>query len=125
MTTIEPAHYDITIYQGATWTRALRLIKSDGTLLDTTNWYAWLAVRAGGYDGPIVIYMQNVGGRIQTGLQGTAPDQYNVLLNLTAAVTKALVDWGEGVYTFDIQDPYGTVYRYLEGRATLSRTAVY
>jgi hypothetical protein len=46
---------------------------------------------------------------------------YNLYVQLTAAVTEALDDWGYGVWDLEIMDPSANITRLLEGNAILSR----
>lgn len=124
-----PIRWDLTgedaIIQGATWRRyrALEYLDpADGLikLWDTTGFTARMAIRAS-YDGPVLLSATTENGRLQTGIRGTAPNQYNLGIVLSSTATAALGDWGLGVYDLEVVDAIGNVTRVYHGAATLER----
>lgn len=119
-----PIRFDLTgedaIIQGATWRRHFSFIFDDGTLWDTAGFTARMKVRAT-MDGPVLLDMNIGTGRLETGIRGTAPNQYNLAMILTPDYTSPLVDWGLGVYDVELTDLSARVYRVLEGFCALSR----
>lgn len=119
-----PALYHLYVLQGATLTLAFGFVETlapKAYLPFGAGWSARARVKAT-YDGPTLLDMTTTNGRIVLGVQGSAPDQYNCLITVPASVTDALSDWGEGLWDLEIQDPFGTVERWVEGYAYLSRS---
>ncbi len=113
------------IIQGADWRRyrALSYIDpADGNekLWNTTDFTGSMTIRAT-YDGPVLLSATTANGRLTVGVQGTAPNQYNVGIVLPSSVTTALTDWGLGVYDLELTDSFGVITRVYEGQCVLSR----
>lgn len=119
-----PIRWDLTgedaIVQGADWRREMLLTYSDGTNWDTSGYTGRMMIRAD-YDSPVLLDCSTANGRIEVGIQGTAPNQRNIAITLTAAATAALVDWGVGVWDIELTDATGHVVRVCGGQAALSR----
>ncbi|MDQ3540784.1 MAG: hypothetical protein M3440_08865 [Chloroflexota bacterium] len=124
-----PIRWDLTgedaIIQGADWRRyaALTYIDpADGLekLWNTTGFTGRMQIRAG-LDGALISTFLTGTGRLTVGIQGTAPDQYNVGIVLPNSVTVALTDWGLGVYDLELTDPFGIITRVYAGNCVLSR----
>jgi len=124
-----PIHWDLTgedaIIQGADWRRyrALSYIDpADGLekLWNTTGFTGRMQIRAG-LDGALIATFLTGTGRLLTGIQGTAPYQYNIGFVFPNSVTGVLTDWGLGVYDLELTDPFGVITRVYEGQCVLSR----
>lgn len=116
-----PVRHDIVIEQGTYWSMELMCYDDAGALVDTAGWNARMHVRATVESGGVVFPELNAtNGRITLGIQGTAPDQYNVLITILHGDTDGAVNWGLGVYDVLLIDAYGRQYRPVEGTAVLS-----
>lgn len=118
-----PIRWDLTgedaITQGADWRREM-LLTSDAGIWDTSGYTGRMKIRAS-YDGPVLLDCTTANGRIEVGIQGTAPNQRNIAITLTAATTAALVDWGVGFWDIELVDGSAHVTRCYQGFAALSR----
>lgn len=106
------AIFDVTIEQGATWTRTLT-ITDDGTPRNLTGYTARMQIRRAAADASVLLELTTVNGRITiTALTGT------LILSLSATETAAL-SWTRGVYDLEIVAG-SAVERLLEGAVTVS-----
>jgi len=123
-----PIRWDLTgedaIVQGADWRREMLLSYEDGTIWPTSGYTGRMMIRAD-YDSPVLLDCTTTNGRIEVGIQGTAPYQRNIAITLTAATTAALSDWGLGVWDLELTDSTGHVFRVYFGRAALNRQVTY
>jgi hypothetical protein len=119
-----PVYLDIEIPKGSTWTRMLAMFYRDeatgeNLLLDTAGMTAKMHIRDD-YEGALWLEMTTGSGNIVTGIQGTAPYQYNVLLDLPNTKTALLPGGVVGVYDLELIDTSGRRYRTFEGKAKIT-----
>ncbi len=123
-----PIRWDLTgedaIVQGADWRREMLISYDDINNWNTSGYTARMMIRAD-YDSPVLLDCSTANGRIEVGIQGTAPYQRNIAITLTAATTGALSDWGLGVWDIELTDSTGHVVRVYYGRAALNRQVTY
>lgn len=102
-----PIRYDIAVYRGDTWERMFRFIARDGTtgdayLLDTTDFSASFQVRE---------TVDSVGvltaAVTRVGVQGTAPNQYNLSVSIPSDVTENYPHGATWRYDLELTDPSG------------------
>lgn len=116
----------ITIPQGADFRMALLLVYRDETgaavIHDTADWDVLFQVRKEPTaDSPVLVEASTADGRIAVGIQGTAPNQANVVIKIPASVTTLLEDWGAGGYDLNCQYANLDVDIHLTGPARLKR----
>lgn len=111
-----PGYLDITIYQGATFKRIIRLKDSANVAIDLTGGAARMQIRRVITDATPLIELAAANGR------ATIADAANgeVSLLIAAEDTSAL-DFERGVYDLEIEYSDGTVDRVLEGKVRLSK----
>lgn len=116
-----PARLDLEILQGASLTMMFGVCETidPRVLINTAGWTARAKVKAT-YGGATLLDMTIANGRVAVGIMGTPPYQYNILIHVNATTTDLLADWGEGLWDLELEDPFGTVDRIVEGDATLS-----
>lgn len=122
-----PIRWDLTgedaIVQGADWRREALLTYSDGTIWDTAGYTGRMMIRAD-YDSPVLLDCTTANGRIEVGIQGTAPNQRNIAITLTAATTAALTFTELAVWDITLADGAGHVVRVYGGVVALNRRVV-
>lgn len=111
-----PGKLNLTIYQGSTFKRILRLKDSNDAAIDLSGATARMHVRATLADTATLLELNETNGR------AVVSDAVNgeVTLFVTATVTAAL-DFSKAVYDLEIQYSDGTVDRVLQGGVTLSK----
>ena len=107
------------ITQGSWWRREFAFVQDDGELWDTTNFQAFMRSRSS-VGGPVLLDLAWYSGRVVTGIRGTAPNQYNLAIELTATDTSGLTPWGLALYDLIVKDTSGRWMRVLEGTVALS-----
>ena len=112
--TFSPGIYDITIYQGATFSQVLTWKDSSGSLLNLTGYTARMMARSS-IDGatPFLTLTTENGGIALGGVAGT------ITLSMSAAATSALSQ--SGVYDLELISAGGIVTRLMQGSMLLSR----
>jgi hypothetical protein len=120
-----PQRYDLTIQQGASLKRWWALRYPDGTIVDlTAEGYTIgrLQVRDAyaGEGGELLLNLTTDNGGVVIDYQADADGTFwSGYLFASATATAALVDWGEGVFDFEISNG-SDVIRVMQGVATLS-----
>jgi hypothetical protein len=109
------------ITQGSDWYRTLGLKLDDGSYLNTAGYTARMQIRASKESPTVLLELTTGNGRIQVGIQGSAPNQYNVLLAVLGSISSPLTDWGLGYYDLELVDTFGVPQRIIEGNVTLNR----
>lgn len=106
--TTTPGRYNMTCYQGATFSLA-PVWKINGQVVNLTDYTAVMQVRTSPDDPTVLVELSTANGRITiTGTSGL------VSLSLNAATTAAL-DAGQYVYDLELTAPDSTVTRLLQG----------
>ncbi len=121
-----PAHHDLTIIQGDDflWNFGFKyydFATSSLKLLNTAGWSAKLKVRTDFDSATVLLEMSTANSRATVGIQGTAPNQYNLSLFCPNAVTAALTDWGQGVWDLKLVDGTGHEQMVMFGTCCLQR----
>ena len=80
-----------------------------------------MQIRASKESPTVLLELTTGNGRIQVGIQGSAPNQYNVLLAVLGSISSPLTDWGLGYYDLELVDTFGVPQRIIEGNVTLNR----
>jgi hypothetical protein len=111
----QPATYDLTIRQGATWVQALRWEDSASVPVDLTGYTARMQVRPVVQSPTVIISLTTENGRITLG--GATG---NITLNLDAETTAA-IEQPNGVYDLELESADGTVTALLGGRVRFPR----
>ncbi len=123
-----PIRWDLTgedaIVQGADWRREMLLSYDDGTIWPTSGYTGRMMIRAD-YDTPVLLDCSTANGRIEVGIQGTAPNQRNIAITLTAATTAALTFADVALYDLALTDSTGHVVRAYFGTVALNRRVTY
>jgi hypothetical protein len=111
-----PGKLNLTIYQGATFRRIIRLTDSTNTAIDLSGATVRMHVRATLADTATLLELNETNGR------AVVSDAVNgeVTLLVTATVTAAL-NFSKAVYDLEIQYSDGTVDRVLQGGIMLSK----
>jgi len=124
-----PIGFDFTgedaIVQNSLWRKEFLIVEVDPatgieTPLNFTGWGISMQIKAT-KDGPVLLELTNANGRAGIGTFGTAPGQYSIWLQLGAAATVGLTDWGLGDYDILGIDTSNEPHRIYEGDVTLSR----
>jgi hypothetical protein len=112
--TISPGKYDITIYQGATFSQQFTWKDQAGTPINLTGYTARMMARTS-IDAPAAFLTLNTanGGIALGGAAGT------ITLNLSDAQTAA-ISVMQGVYDLELIDSLAKVIRLLEGSVVIS-----
>ena len=117
-----PERYDLTVNAGATLKRWFRLTYLDNSIVNfTTAGYTIgrLTIRDV-YGGTVQLALTTANGGIDLTYQADANGVFwSGNIYASAAATAAMVDWGDGVFTLEI-DNGSDVIRVLEGIAVLS-----
>ncbi len=111
-----PGKLNLTIYQGATFRRVVRLADDAGDAIDLTGATVRMHIRAALLDTATLIELTEANGRA---LVTDAVDGEITLL--ISATDTALLTFTSGVYDLEIQYLGGTVDRVLYGKVTLSK----
>lgn len=120
-----PIELDIEIQQGSTWSLAFGPYYRDidteqNVLYDTAGYGGHMQIRES-YGGPLLIQGLTTGnGRVTTGIQGTAPNLYSVLLSLPHTETELLPGGVVGVYDLELIDTSGRRYTFSRGRCKIN-----
>ena len=101
--TISPGNYDLTIYQGATFSQTLTWKDASNMLVNLTGYTARMMARTAVSAASPFITLTTENGGITLG--GTAG---SVTLNMTAAATSAITE-ALGVYDLELVAPGGDV----------------
>lgn len=124
----EVATYAVKIPQGIQVSRSFTLQEEDGTVRDTAG-YSAIATFVAAYGTPSLLELSTNpkpdgttgNGRITMGIQGTAPNQYNVKFLITKADSLPITYYGIGIWQMDIYDTFGRPYPRIEGPWVLGR----
>jgi hypothetical protein len=111
-----PIRADLALVKGDAYAKAIGLITAAG-LVNTAGWYGLLQVWDP--DGVLIAESSTANGRITVGIQGTAPNQWNVLVEVPAIVTAALTDWGIGEWQVQLGPASTSAVTYFGGKAWL------
>lgn len=112
--TIIPGQYDITVYQGATFSQLLTWKDESGTPINLTNYTARMMARTSiDAAAPFLTLSSPSNGITLGGAAGT------ISLSISAAAT-ALLESG-GVYDLELEDAGGNVTRLLQGNMLLNK----
>ena len=119
-----PQRYTLTIHRGATLKRWFALRYPDGAIADPTTagdgYTDGRLVVRDTYSGSELLNLTTENGGVTLGLLTDAEGrQWSGFLFASAAATATLVDWGDGVFTFEIGNG-SDVIRVAEGVAILS-----
>jgi len=106
--------YDLCLHQGATFNKRITW-KSDGALVNLTNWTARMQIRATTEAATALIELTTANGRIALG--GAAG---TITLTISATDTAALTA-GRGVYDLELVSPAGLVTNLMGGVVTILR----
>lgn len=112
-----PIRADLALVKGDPYSKALGLRTAAG-LVDTVGWWGLLQVRNAA--GVLVAESSTANGRITVGIQGTAPNQWNVLIEIPAMVTAALTDWGVGDWQLQLGPASSSAITYFGGKSWLT-----
>jgi hypothetical protein len=114
---MEPATYNLTLYQGATWSREMTLKDGSGNVVDLSHYSARMTIRPTPIDSAIVQLTSSAGGGIV--LAATSP---NIVVTVSARQTAVMSFISPAYYDLELVSSDGiTVDRLLMGRVTLSR----
>lgn len=111
-----PGKLALTMYQGATFKRVIRLADSTPEPIDLTGATVRMHVRATISDTATLIELTEANGRATV----TDAENGEVTLLISATDTAAL-SFGKAVYDLEIEYSDGTVDRVLAGTVTLSK----
>jgi hypothetical protein len=109
--------YDVTLEQGATFTRTITYNTSAGSPVDLTGFTAEMDLRPSYNSSTVVLTLTTANGRIALG--GAAG---TITLTVTAADMAALTAPADGVYDLELSSG-GSVTRLLQGTWTISPEA--
>jgi hypothetical protein len=111
-----PGKLTLTIYQGSTFRRVVRLADDAGGAIDLTGATARMHVRAAITDTATLLELTEANGRaLVTDAVG------GEITLLVSAADTALLTFTTGVYDLEIEYSDGTVDRVLYGKVTLSK----
>lgn len=115
-----PARYRLDAYQGDAWSRqfAFKYRDSAGALqlLDTTGWTARMGIKARKSDTSYLLDSDAGQITLTTGIQGTAPHQYNLDVLISGTNTASLSAGLVGVYDIALIDTTGRETTMLHGQ---------
>lgn len=111
-----PGKLALTMYQGATFKRIIRLTDSTPTAIDLTGATVRMHVRSTISDADTLIELTEANGRATV----TDAENGEVTLLISATDTAAL-SFSKAVYDLEIEYHDGTVDRVLAGTVTLSK----
>lgn len=112
--TLTPGNYDLTLYQGATFSQYFTWKNSDGSPVDLTGFSARMMARET-LDSQAFLTLTTANGGITLG--GTAG---TILLTLNPA-DSAAISASAGVYDLELVSGSGDVQRLLQGNIYVSR----
>lgn len=112
-----PIRADLALVKGDPYSKALGLNTASG-LIDTAGWWGLLQIRHPDTDA-VLVEASTANGRITVGIQGTAPHQWNVLIDIPSLVTAALVDWGVGDWQLQLGPLSSSATTYFGGKCWL------
>lgn len=112
--TTTPGNYDLTLYQGASFTLTLTWKDAANAAINLTGYSAKMQIRYTAASPSVVLELSTTNGGISLG--GTAG---TITLNASASQTAALTE-ATGVYDLELTSGSGTVTRLLSGKYTLS-----
>lgn len=109
------ARKDMTIEQGAKFSRLIRWLDGNGNPVDLTGWSARMQVRTG-HGGTLLLDLSTANGKITLSSGGT------IEIEATASDTDGL-DFERAVYDLELTPPSGSAntVRLLEGYIYLNR----
>ena len=111
---MEPATYDFSIYQGATWSRYLTYKTAAGVVVNLTGYAARMTIRRT-YGAAAILALGTASPLSGITVAATSP---NITITITATQTAAL-DFEYAVYDLEIESAGGVVTPLLRGRITL------
>lgn len=112
---IKPGQYDITIYQGATFSRMLTWKDANNVAINLSGYTARLQMRTSqDAAAPFITLTTENGGITLGGAAGT------ITLTISAATTAAITE-SSGVYDLELVTSGGVVTRLIEGDVLLSK----
>jgi hypothetical protein len=112
--TIQPGNYDLTIYQGASFSQSFTWKDHTGTLVNLTGYSARLMARAS-LEAAAFITLTNANGGIVLG------GNTGVITLLLSDEQTALISQTFGIYDLELETPSGQVIRLLEGKVNMSK----
>jgi len=112
---MEPAAYNFSIYQGATWSRNMTLKTDAGVAVDLSSHTARMPFFLSHDSEPFLELTSAAGGGMV--LAATGP---NIVVTLTDEQTAA-IEYTSAMYYLDIVDASGVVSRLLEGKVEVHR----
>jgi len=113
-----PIKRSLSLVKGDAWGRAIAIQTPDG-LHDTTGWVALLQIRHR-ETGAVLVEASTANGLITVGIQGTAPHQYNLKVDIPKVVTASLTDWGVGDWQLEAGPDSTRTVTYFGGDAWLT-----
>jgi hypothetical protein len=120
-----PERYNLTIYAGATLKRWYRLVYPAGTVVDleAVGYDTGRLTIRDTYGGDAIVELTTDNGGVSVVQEADATGtEWSGYINMSAASTAALEDWGDGVYDFEV-DNGSDVIRVMQGTAVLSPEA--
>lgn len=112
---MNPAKYDLAIYQGKTFTKTLLWQDSEGNPIDFTGAEVRMQIRPFVSSDTIMVSLTEANGRVTTD-----PENGEIVLTISATDTAALVRT-VGSYDLEVEYADGTVDGLLYGNITISR----
>lgn len=111
-----PGKLNLTIYQGSTFRRVIRLTDPNGDAIDLSGATARMQVRETIDDEDVLLELNEDNGRAT--ITDAAGGEITLLVE---ADDTELLDFTTGVYDIEIEYADGSVDRVLYGKATLSK----
>lgn len=112
---MEPATYNFSIYQGATWARQMTYKDGNGNVINLSGYLCRLKIRQT-WGGTVLLSLSN-GAEGGITVAATSP---NITVTLTPTQTDALT-FQKAVYDMELESPAGVVDRLIEGVVTLKK----
>jgi hypothetical protein len=112
-----PIRAELQLMRGDAYVRALGLRTAAG-LVDTAGWYGLLQVRDAA--GTVKLEASTANSRIVMGIQGTAPNQWNLLINIPKAVMTAVPDLTGCEWQLEAGPASASSVTYFGGPVTLT-----
>lgn len=112
-----PIRADLALVKGDPYSKALGLRTAAG-LIDTAGWWGLLQIRDA--EGLLITESSTANGRITVGIQGTVPNQWNVLIEVPALVTSTLTDWEIGDWQLQLGPASSSAITYFGGKSWLT-----
>jgi len=113
-----PIRASLALVKGDPYHRGLALISAAG-IIDTTGWWALFQIRHPDTNA-VLVEASTANGRIIVGIQGTAPNQIDLEIDIPALVTSALTDWGVGSWQLQAGPDASSATTYFGGDAWLT-----